>query len=202
VAQCKQREPWASTPRVTCYYQHLFCRPHFIIAMEARGPPSSLQHRWWPLPDLLPAALGGPPSMSPASVVTTAGPATSTPRGLVVDVFNIGGDRCRKSRQQYPGAPPSMSSTSVVAAAGPAASSPRGPAINVSNFGGRCCRTCCQHPLGGRHRRLQLRWWPLPDLPPAPPRGPPSASSTLVVAAARPADSTPQGARYRRLQLR
>jgi hypothetical protein len=62
--------------------------------------------------------------MSPASVVTTAGPATSNPRGLIVDVFNIGGDRCRKSRQQYPGGPPSTSPTLVVAAVELAANTP------------------------------------------------------------------------------
>jgi hypothetical protein len=167
VARRKQRELWAAPPpRGSLHYQHLFCRTHFI-----------------------------PPSTFSTSVVATAEPAASTPRG-----------------------PPSTSPTSVVAAAGPAASNPqgarhrclqlrwwslsdlppatpRGSAIDVSNFGGGRCRTCRQHPprgppsmsptpvvaavgpaasnpQGGRHRCLQLRWWPLPDLPSATPRGP------------------------------
>jgi hypothetical protein len=76
-----------------------FCRTHFIITMEARGLPLTspasvvvvtgpaasnpqgvrhrrLQHRWWPLPDL-PSA----PPMGPA-----------------INVFNIAGGRCQKSR--------------------------------------------------------------------------------------------------------
>jgi hypothetical protein len=89
---------------VTCYYQHLFCRTHFIS----------------------PWTQGGPSSMSPTPVVATAGPAASTPRGPAINVSNSGGGRCLKSQQQPPGSPPSMSSPSVVAAIGPADSTPQG----------------------------------------------------------------------------
>jgi hypothetical protein len=78
--------------------------------------------------------------MSPASVVAAAGPTTSTPRGPAIDIFNISGGRCQKSRQQPPGGPPSMSLASVMAAARPATSTPRGAAIDVFNISGGSCR--------------------------------------------------------------
>jgi hypothetical protein len=87
-----------------------------------------LQHQWWPLPDLPPAPLKGLPLTSSTSVVAAVGPAASTPRGPAVDVFNISGGRCRKSRQQPTGGPPSTSPVSLVAAVGSAdGTSPGGP---------------------------------------------------------------------------
>jgi hypothetical protein len=102
--------------------------------------------------------------MSSTSVVAAAGPATSTPRGPAIDVFNFSCGHHRTCRQHPlwahhrclqlqwwplpdlppapPGGPPSTSSTSVVVTTGPYR----------------------QHPLGG----------------------PPSTSSTSVVAAAGP----------------
>jgi hypothetical protein len=135
-----------------------------------------LQHRWWPLLDLQLAALGGPPSTSPASVVAAAGPAASTPQGATINVFNFGGGRCWTCRQHPlggrhqhlqlrwwplsdlpiapPGAPPSMSSTLVVAATRPVTSTPRGPAIDGSNSGSGRSRKSQQQPPGARHRRF------------------------------------------------
>jgi hypothetical protein len=86
-----------------------------------------LQLRWWSLPDLPPAPLRSP----------------------AVDVFNIGGGRCRTCHHHPLGGPPSTSSTSVVVTVGHAASTPQ----------------------GARRRRLQHWWWPMSDMPPAPPRG-------------------------------
>jgi hypothetical protein len=149
---------------------------------------------------------------------------TMEARGPAVDAFNIGGGRCRKSRQQPPGGSPSMSPALLVAAAGPVANILNGPAIDVSSFGGGRCRTCRQHPPGGppstsstsvvaaarnpnsnpqgeRHQHLQLRWRLLPDLLPALPEGLPSMSSTSGAVDAKNPDSSPQGARHRRLQL-
>jgi hypothetical protein len=70
-------------------------------------------------------------------------------RGPAINVFNIGGGRCRTFPPAPPGGLPSTSSTPVVAAAGPYR----------------------QHPQGGRHRHLQLWWWPLPDLAASTPEG-------------------------------
>jgi hypothetical protein len=112
---------------------------------------------------------GRPLLTSPALVMAAAGPATSTPRGPAVKVFNIGGGRYWKSRQQPPRGPPLQHRWWPLPDLPPIA--PRGPAIDVSSFGGGRCRTYRQHPQGARHRRLQHRWWLLPDLPPAAPRG-------------------------------
>jgi hypothetical protein len=137
-------------PRGSLYYQHLFCRTHFILPWTQGGPPSTsptsvvaaaglaastpqgarnrhLLLRWWPLSDLPPAPPGGPPLMSPNSVVTATGPVDSIPQEA----------RHRHLQLRWwslPDLPPAT---------------PRGPAINVSNSGGGCCRTCRQHPLGG-----------------------------------------------------
>jgi hypothetical protein len=109
-----------------------------------------LQLRWWLLPVLPPAPPrgpaidisysgggrcrtcrqqppGGPPLMSPNSVVTATGPVDSIPQEA----------RHRHLQLRWwslPDLPPAT---------------PRGPAINVSNSGGGCCRTCRQHPPGG-----------------------------------------------------
>jgi hypothetical protein len=64
-------------PQGSLYYQHLFCKTHFI-------PP-------W--------TQGGPPSMSSTPMVAAAGPADSTPQGPTIDVFNFGGGRYRTCRQ-------------------------------------------------------------------------------------------------------
>jgi hypothetical protein len=107
-----------------------------------------LQLQWWSLPDLPPAS----------------------PRGPTIDVFNIGGGRCRICRQhphgahhrrlqlrwwplsKIPTAPlgclPSTSPASVVAAAEPATSTHRGPAIDVFSSGGGRCQKSRQHPQG------------------------------------------------------
>jgi hypothetical protein len=61
-----------------------------------------IQHRWWPLLEIL----------------------TAAPRGPAIDVFNIGGGRCQTSRQHPLGGPPSMSLALVVAATGPTARTP------------------------------------------------------------------------------
>jgi hypothetical protein len=90
-------------PGGSFYYQHLFCRTHFIS----------------------PWMQGGSPSTSPTLVSAAAGPA-STPRGPAIDVSNSGGGRYRTCCQHPPGGPPSTSPTLVVAAAGPAASNPQG----------------------------------------------------------------------------
>jgi hypothetical protein len=112
-------------PRGSLYYQHLFCRTHFILPWTQGGPPSTsptsvvaaaglaastpqgarnrhLLLRWWPLSDLPPA----------------------TPRGPTIDVTKFGSDRYRTCRQHPPGSLPSTSPTPVVAAARPAASNP------------------------------------------------------------------------------
>jgi hypothetical protein len=130
---------------------------------------------------LSPWRTGRPLLTSPALVVAAAGPATSTPRGAAVKVFNIGGGRYWKSRQQPPRGPPLQHRWWLLPDLPPIA--PRGPAIDVSSFGGGRCRTYRQHPQGARHRRLQLRWWPRRFLAwmvsdpgpsaPAPPEGPP-----------------------------
>jgi hypothetical protein len=86
-----------------------------------------IQHRWWPLLEIL----------------------TATPRGPAIDVFNIGGGSCRTCRQQLSGGSPSTSPASVVATTGTTASTPRGAAINAFNIGGGCCRKSREQPLGG-----------------------------------------------------
>jgi hypothetical protein len=64
------------------------------------------------------------------------------PGGPTIDVFNFGGGCCQTCRSTPTGAPPSTSSTSVVAAAGLAVSTHRAPPIDVFNFdGGRFLTT-------------------------------------------------------------
>jgi hypothetical protein len=131
VARRKQRELWASPPPLppagSFYYQHLFCRTHFILPWTPEGPPSMsstsvvagagptastpqgarhqrLQLRWWPLSNL----------------------PTAPPRGPTINVSNSAGGRCQTCRQHPLGGPPSTSPILVVAAAGPAASTPQG----------------------------------------------------------------------------
>jgi hypothetical protein len=73
-----------------------------------RGPAVDRLHRlrWWPLPELPAAPLGGPPSMSSSTMMVAAvGAPGSTARGPVVDVFiNYDGDRYRSSWQHHQGA--------------------------------------------------------------------------------------------------
>jgi hypothetical protein len=85
-----------------------------------------LQLRWSPLSDLPPAPPRSPQSTSPTSVVATAGPTASTPRGPTIDVSNSDGGRCWTCQQQ-----------------------PSGARYRVSNSGGGCYRIFRQHPLGG-----------------------------------------------------
>jgi hypothetical protein len=147
-------------PGVTCYYQHIFCRTHYISCHGGQGARHRcLQLRWWPLTDLPTAPLGGAPSTSPALVVAAVGPTASTlqgahhqrlqfrwwllpdlppapPREPTIDVSSFGGGRCQNCCQHSLGGPPSTSPASVVAAAGTPGSTPRGPAIDISSFGG------------------------------------------------------------------
>jgi hypothetical protein len=140
------------------------CRQHPQGARYQR-----LQHRWWSLLKIQTAPPGGPPLMSPTSVVATVRNPNSTPMGPTIDVFHFGGDRCQKSRQHPLGGPLSMPSTLVVVAAENPDNTPTGPTIDVFNFGGGRCWTCHQYPPGC----------------------PPSTSSTLVVAAVGPITSIP-----------
>jgi hypothetical protein len=64
--------------------------------------------------------------MSSTLVVAAARNSDSTPRGLVIDVFNSGGGCCRISQQQLLGGPSSTSSTLVVVVARNSDSTPRG----------------------------------------------------------------------------
>jgi hypothetical protein len=91
-------------PRGSLYYQHLFCRTHFI-------PP-------W--------TRGDPPSTSPTLMVAAAGPAASAPRRPAIDVSNSGGGHSRTFCQPPLGGSPSTSLTPVVAAAGPTTGTPQG----------------------------------------------------------------------------
>jgi hypothetical protein len=168
----RQPELWANPLGVillqTSFFAELTSYCHGCNGARHRR----LQLRWWPLPDLSAAALGGPPSTSPTPMVAAAVPASSTPRGppstLPTPMMDATGpvdstsQGTRHQRLQLwwwplldlpvapPGGPPSTSPTPVVAAAGPAGSTPQ----------------------GASHQRHQLRWWPLPDLSAAPPRGP------------------------------
>jgi hypothetical protein len=128
------------------------------LVVAAAGPTGStpqgarhpyLQLWWWPLPDLPAAPRRGPRHLR-LQLWWWSLPdlPAAPPRGLVIDVSNFGGGRCRTYRQHPLGGPPCMSPTSVVAAARPTGSTPKGPAIYVSNFSGGHCRTYRQHPPG------------------------------------------------------
>jgi hypothetical protein len=160
-----------------------------------RGPRHlRLQLWWWSLPDL-PAApprglaidvsnfgggrcqiyrqhpLGGPPSMSPTSVVAAARPTGSTPKGPAIYVSNFSGGHCQTYRQHPQGPPPSTSSTLVVATVGPAASTPRG-ALSTSPTSGPLALA---PPGGSPSMRFLALMVGAPRPPaPAPPGGPPS----------------------------
>jgi hypothetical protein len=106
-------------------------------------------------------------------------------QGAAVDVFNISGGRCQKSRQQPTGGPPSTSL--VVATAGPTASTHKGPTIDVFNIGGGRYRKSRQHPRGPAIDVSNFDGGCCQHHP----GGPPSTSSTSVVAAAKNPDSNP-----------
>jgi hypothetical protein len=74
-----------------------------LLPAPPRARHRRLQLRWWPLLDLPPAPPGGPPSTSPTPVMAAAGPTSSTPRGLTIDVSNSGGGCCWTCRQHRPG---------------------------------------------------------------------------------------------------
>jgi hypothetical protein len=112
---------------------------------------------------------GGPPSMSPTSVVVTAGLAVSTPQ------------EARHQRLQLRWWPlPDMQATP-----------PRGAAIDVFNFGGGRCWTCRQHPPGGPPSTSLTSGPPAP----APPRGPLSTCflALMMGASGHPAPAPPGG---------
>jgi hypothetical protein len=111
---------------------------------------------------------------SSSSVVATAGPIDSTPKGPAINVFFIfHGGRYRTHQQHNPGVPPSMSSTYlVVATARPAVSTARGPPLMSSSTSVVATVELACHTPGG---------------PPS------TSSSTLVVAAVGRVGSNPQG---------
>jgi hypothetical protein len=121
-------------------------------------------------------------------------------RGPTIDVFNIGGGRCRTCRQHPVEGPPSTSPASVVAAAGPAASTPKGPPLTSSTSVVAAVGNPDSSPQGACHRRLQLQWWPLLELSPAPPRGAIVDISSFGGGHCQTCRQHPQGAHRRQLQ--
>jgi hypothetical protein len=164
---------------VTCYYQHLFCRIHYISPWRS-GPAIDLfdfggghrrttnstprgftidifnfvDDRCWKYQQHPP--VGPPSTLSSSSVVGAAIQPTAPHRRSTIDVLNFGGGRCWKYRRHPPGGPPSTSSSSSVVGAAGLPTAPPG-ARRFFHFGGGCCRKSRQHPQGARHRRrLQL----------------------------------------------
>jgi hypothetical protein len=143
-------------PGVTCYYQHLFCRTHYISSWRPRALGAHhrrLQLRWWLLPDLPPAPPGGPPSTASTTVVAAAENLDSTPQGARHQCLQLRLWPLLKILTAPPGGLPSASSTTVVAAAGPAASfevlvSP--PSLGLAAQAVGCCSRLSSTPSGTR----------------------------------------------------